>query len=54
MGMHSHAGAWERETHPTANSLIKALIEKEILTEMTGQQRGRSYVFDSYLKLFLR
>jgi Fic family protein len=38
---------------PTVNSLIKALIDKEILVEMTGQQRWRSYVFDPYLKLFL-
>ncbi|MDH5553554.1 MAG: MarR family transcriptional regulator, partial [Nitrosomonas sp.] len=40
-------------TTPTANSLIKALQEKNLLTEMTGQQRGRSYVFDRYLRLFL-
>lgn len=41
-------------TQPTANSLIKALIEKGILTEMTGQKRWRSYLFDPYLKLFIR
>ncbi len=41
-------------SQPTANSLIKALIKKDILTEMTGQQRWRSYIFDPYLKLFLR
>jgi len=40
-------------TTPTANSLIKGLIEKNILKETTGQQRGRIYVFNRYLNLFL-
>ncbi|MFT3760244.1 Fic family protein [Thauera sp.] len=38
---------------PTANSLIKSLIDKEILIEITGQQRGRVYAFDRYLELFV-
>ena len=38
---------------PMANSMIKALIEKGILVEITGQQRGRVYSFDRYLALFL-
>jgi hypothetical protein len=38
---------------PTANSLIKALVELNILKEMTGQQRWRSYAFERYLSLFL-
>ena len=37
---------------PTANSLIKELVAKGILTEITGQLRGRVYVFETYLKLF--
>jgi len=37
---------------PTANSLIKLLIAKGILTEITGQLRDRVYVFEAYLKLF--
>lgn len=37
---------------PTANALIKALIEKGILVEITGQQRGRLYSFERYLSLF--
>ena len=41
-------------TTPTANALVKALIEKHILVETTGQQRGRIYAFDRYLELFLR
>jgi len=40
-------------TTPTANKLIKTLIEKNILVEVTGQQRGRVYAFDRYLNLFL-
>lgn len=40
-------------TTPTANALIKDLQRLGILVEVTGQQRGRIYVFDRYLKLFL-
>ncbi len=40
-------------TTPTANSLIKALVELDILVELTGQQRWRSYAFERYLSLFL-
>lgn len=35
-------------------ALIKTLVEKHILVETTGQQRGRVYAFDSYLDLFIR
>jgi len=38
---------------PTANALIKSLVELDILNEITGQQRWRSYAFEAYLKLFL-
>lgn len=37
---------------PTANSLIKELSAKGILTEITGQLRGRVYVFETYLRPF--
>lgn len=40
-------------TTPTANALIKTLIEKGILVETTGQQRGRVYAFQRYLELLL-
>lgn len=40
-------------TTPTANRLIQSLIEKNILVELTGQQRGRVYAFERYLNLFL-
>lgn len=46
----------EKELHittPTANTLIKLLIKNNILIEVTGQQRGRLYAFDRYLKLFV-
>lgn len=38
---------------PTANALIKAFLGKGILTEVTGQQRGRIYEFEPYVALFL-
>ncbi len=37
---------------PTANSLIKLLINRGILSEMTGQKRWRTYCFQRYLDLF--
>ena len=41
-------------TQPTANKMIKALIERKILQESTGQKRGRVYVFHRYLSLFTK
>ena len=41
-------------TQPTANKMIKALIEKDLLRESTGQKRGRVYVFHRYLNLFTK
>jgi Fic family protein len=40
-------------TTPTANALIRELVRVGILTEITGQQRGRIYAFERYLKLFV-
>ena len=37
---------------PTAYKLIRDLEKLSILKETTRRQRGRSYVFDNYLKLF--
>jgi len=37
---------------PTANHLVRDLMKLGILTEITGQQRGRSYSFARYLRLF--
>lgn len=37
----------------TANTMIKKFIEKGILIETTGQQRGRIYAFEQYLRIFL-
>ncbi len=39
-------------TKPTATSLIKALEENGILIEITGKQRNKLYIFESYLRLF--
>ncbi len=38
---------------PTANYLIKALIDKQIVVEITGQQRSRVYAFNRYINLFV-
>ena len=37
---------------PTANALIRDLEGLGLLKEITGQQRGRAYAFDRYLRLF--
>jgi Fic family protein len=39
---------------PTANALIRDLMEIGILIEVTGQKRYRTYSFDRYLSLFVR
>ena len=38
---------------PTANALLKAFVDRGILTESTGLQRGRKYEFDRYIGLFV-
>jgi len=38
---------------PTAQALLKDLIRLGILTEITGQMRGRLYAFQPYLDLFI-
>ena len=38
---------------PTANALIRDFEHLAILKEISRQQRGRSYAFDRYLKLFV-
>ncbi len=37
---------------PSSYKLISGLEDNNILKEMTGRQRSRMYVFDSYIKLF--
>jgi Fic family protein len=38
---------------PTANALIRDFLRLRILVEISGQQRGRVYLFERYLKLFI-
>ncbi len=38
---------------PTANALIKDFERLNILRESTGRQKGRVFVFDRYLRLFV-
>jgi Fic family protein len=35
-----------------ANDLVRAFVEKKILTETTGYQRNRIFAFEEYVKLF--
>jgi Fic family protein len=37
---------------PTANSLVRGLLDLGLLTETTGQQRNRTFSYGSYLALF--
>lgn len=41
-------------THQSASSLIKQLEKMGILTEATGYERNRLYVFDRYFQLFIK
>jgi len=36
----------------TANELVKTFVEHKILSEMTGYQRNRVFLFEQYLQLF--
>ncbi len=38
---------------PTANALIRDMENLGVVTEITGQQRGRVFTFDRYLSLFV-
>ena len=38
---------------PTAYKLVDALEELDILTEITGKQRNRVYMFREYINLFV-
>ncbi len=40
-------------SHSTAHALINSLVKIGILEEMTGQQRGRIFIFGKYYRLFL-
>ncbi len=40
-------------THQTASVLIRDLVEAGFLSEMTGYQRNRKYLFSPYFRLFI-
>ncbi len=40
-------------SHSTAHILIKELVRIGILAEMTGQQRGRIFIFSKYFNMFV-
>ena len=42
------------QTFPTAKRLIENLIDKKILTEITGGKRGKKYVLSKYINIFIK
>ncbi|MEN9358912.1 MAG: hypothetical protein RL095_447 [Verrucomicrobiota bacterium] len=38
--------------HPTAKNIIDSFVRLGILTELTGQKRGRVYSFEAYIRIF--
>ena len=42
------------QSFPTAKTLIDSLVEKGILSEITGGRRGKKYVLSKYIKIFVR
>mgnify|MGYP000951968459 CR=1 FL=1 len=39
-------------TNKASNDLVKAFVERRILTEMTGFRRNRVFAFSDYMNLF--
>ena len=42
------------QSFPTAKTLIESLVEKGILSEITGGRRGKKYVLSKYIKILLK
>ena len=42
------------QSFPTAKTLIENLVEKGILSEITGGRRGKKYVLSKYINIFLK
>lgn len=42
------------QSFPTAKTLIESLVEKGILSEITGGRRGKKYVMSNYINIFLK
>lgn len=42
------------QSFPTAKTLIENLVEKGILSEITGGKRGKKYVMSKYINIFLK
>jgi Fic family protein len=47
-----HAEAVTKLAYPNANTLIKDLIDIDLLEEITGQKRNRAFSYASYLAVF--
>lgn len=39
-------------SYKAANDLVAQMVEHKIITEMTGQNRNRIFVFHTYLSIF--
>lgn len=39
-------------SHATAYKILEELVKMKILKEITGGKRGKTYIFDNYIKLF--
>jgi hypothetical protein len=53
VGTKSKPARWPSQKNGKTNLLIRDFIRLGILVEVAGQQRGRAYVFQRYLALFL-
>lgn len=42
------------QSFPTAKTLIEGLVERGILSEITGGKRGKKYVLSKYITIFVR
>lgn len=42
------------QSFPTAKTLIDSLVERGILSEITGGRRGKKYVLSKYINIFVR
>ena len=41
-------------TYPSANTLVQELVNRNVLKEITGAKRGKTYALQEYLILFLQ
>lgn len=42
------------QSFPTAKTLIESLVNKGVLSEITGGRRGKKYVLSKYIEIFVK